>query len=68
MSPIPTPPNWPTWGDALLQLRAEHPNALPAVLANLLHARHGVTTDGRTVKALLKSWGETQASPAPCPA
>ncbi len=54
------PPNWPTWGDALLQLRAAHPGQPPAVLVNLLHAQHGVMTDGRTVKAALMAWDDQQ--------
>jgi hypothetical protein len=53
-----TPPSWPTWGDALLQLRAHHPDHLPAQLANLLHAQRGIHTDGRTVKALLTAWDQ----------
>lgn len=54
------PTNWPTYGAALLQLRADHPDQLPAQLANLLQAQHGVTTDGRTVAKLLKAWDEHQ--------
>jgi hypothetical protein len=49
-------PNCPAWSDALLQLRANHPDQLPAQLANLLQAEHGFITDGRAVKAFLKEW------------
>jgi hypothetical protein len=52
----PAPQNWPNWSDALLQLRADHPDQLPAQLANLLQAQHGITTDGRAVKAFLNAW------------
>jgi hypothetical protein len=52
----PAPQNWPSWSDALLQLRADHPGQLPMQLANLLQAEHGITTDGRAVKAFLKAW------------
>jgi predicted P-loop ATPase len=48
------PPNWPAWGDQLLQLRAEHPDLIPAQLVNLLQAEHGITTTGRTVAQLLQ--------------
>jgi hypothetical protein len=57
-----TPPSWPTWGDALLQLRAHHPDHLPAQLANLLHAQRGIHTDGRAVKAALKAWDAMEAA------
>jgi len=50
----PTPPNWPAWGDQLLQLRAEHPKLIPAQLVNLLQAEHGITTTGRAVAQLLQ--------------
>ena len=52
----PAPPSWPTWSALLLQLRADHPDQLPMQLANLLQAEHGITTDGRAVKAFLKAW------------
>lgn len=57
-----TPPNCPSWGDALLQLRADHPGQLPTQLANMLQAEHGITTDGRAVKTFLKAWDAEQAS------
>jgi hypothetical protein len=56
----PTPPNWPAWGDQLLQLRAEHPKLIPAQLVNLLQAEHGITTNGRTVAQLLSDWDAMQ--------
>jgi hypothetical protein len=48
------PPNWPAWGDQLLQLRSEHPDLIPAQLVNLLQAEHGITTTGRAVAQLLQ--------------
>jgi hypothetical protein len=60
----PTPPNWPAWGDQLLQLRAEHPDLIPAQLVNLLQAEHGITTDGRAVAQLLQ---EVEAQPGVAP-
>jgi len=49
------PPNWPAWGDQLLQLRSEHPDLIPAQLVNLLQAEHGITTTGRAVAQLLQN-------------
>jgi hypothetical protein len=56
------PPSCPSWGDALLQLRADHPGQLPTQLANMLQSEHGITTDGRAVKTFLKAWDAEQAS------
>ncbi|MEY2643494.1 MAG: hypothetical protein RLZZ611_143 [Cyanobacteriota bacterium] len=50
----PIPPDSPTWGADLLALKAEHPDHLPAQLANLLQARHGVSTTGKAVKEFLQ--------------
>jgi predicted P-loop ATPase len=53
------PPNWPTWGDLLLQLRAENPAALPVMLANTLMA-HGHRAEPRRVADLLQAWDAHQ--------
>jgi hypothetical protein len=58
----PAPANWPTWGDALLQIRADHPDHLPAQLANLLQARAGIRTDGQTIKGHLKAWDSMEVA------
>ena len=59
---VSRPQNWPTWGDHLLKLRADHPDQLPAQLANLLQSEHGIPTDGRKVKELLQSWDAQQVA------
>jgi len=55
----PTTPT-PTWLPQLLAIRSANPGQPPSVYANDLMAQHGITTDGRTVKALLSAWDEHQ--------
>jgi len=50
----------PAWLPQLLAIRTANPGQPPAVLVNHLHAQHGVSTDGRTVKAALKAWDAMQ--------
>lgn len=54
----PTPPHWPAWLPQLLAIRAANSGQPPVVLVNHLHAQHGVTTDGRSIKALLTAWDQ----------
>jgi hypothetical protein len=57
---VSRPPNWPIWGDQLLQLRADHPTAHPNELAIQLDPDGARNIDGRKVKAVLQSWDELQ--------
>ena len=56
----PTAPPSPTWLPQLLAIRTANPGQPPAVLVNLLQAQHGVSTNGRSIKALLSAWDEHQ--------
>jgi hypothetical protein len=53
-------PNWPTWGDHLLKLRAEHPTAHPNELAIQLDPDGSQKISGRRVKELLQNWDGLQ--------
>jgi hypothetical protein len=64
VSGVSRPPNWPNWGDQLLQLRADHPDDHPAQLANLMQSEHGTTTNGSTVAKLLQAWDAHQQGAA----
>jgi hypothetical protein len=50
----------PPWLPQLLAIRTAHPGQPPAVLANHLHAQHGIHTDGRSIKAALMAWDDQQ--------
>ena len=45
----------PDWLPDLLAIRTANPGQPPSLYGYLM-ANHGIATDGRTVKALLKAW------------
>jgi hypothetical protein len=53
----------PSWLPQLLELHAADPGCHPYTLSLLLFARHGIETNGRTVRAALEAAAITQ-SPA----
>ena len=52
----------PEWLPQLLALRTAQPGEPPSLYGYLM-ANHGIATDGREVKALLKAW-DAQHPPA----
>jgi hypothetical protein len=51
----------------LLAIREANPGLLPSIYANELMAQHEICTDGRTVKALLKTWDAQHPQPSTDP-